>query len=94
MTKEVVLTENDLPPEVIRAIEDGRKIEAIKLLRESTGLGLAHAKVLVDKAARRRGARGTAMPGFVPEETNVAGLLKALLLVVIVFAIYRQYFGA
>ncbi len=94
MNKEVVITEDDLPPEVIRAIERGRKIEAIKLLRESTGLGLAHAKVLVDKAARRLGPQGGTMPGLVEEQTNVASLLKGLLLVVILFAVYRYYSGA
>lgn len=88
-----MITENDLPPAVIRAIEQGRKIEAIKLLRESTGLGLANAKVLVDKAARQRGP-GSALPGFVEEETNVRSLLKTLLLVVLVFAFYRYYMGA
>lgn len=92
MNREVVITEDDLPPEVIRAIERGRKIEAIKLLRESTGLGLANAKVLVDKVARRRAP--AALPGFVEEETNLTSLLKALLLVVILFAVYREYFGA
>lgn len=94
MNREVVITEDDLPPDVIRAIERGRKIEAIKLLRESTGLGLANAKVLVDKAARRHGPPSAAVPGFVEEETNVTSLLKALLLVVIVFAGYHHYFAA
>ena len=94
MNPEVVITEDELPPEVIRAIERGRKIEAIKLLRESTGLGLANAKVLVDKAARRLGPPSTVLPGFVEEETNVTSLLKTLLLVVILFAAYRNFFGA
>ena len=93
MKKEVVITEDDLPPEVIRAISRGRKIEAIKLLRESTGLGLANAKVLVDKAARRHGPPSAAVPGFVEEETNVASLLKTLLLVVIAFAVYHTLQG-
>ena len=94
MNREVVITEDELPPEVLRAIERGRKIEAIKLLRESTGLGLANAKVLVDKAARRLGPPRAALPGFVEEETNVTSLLKTLLLVVILFAAYRNFFGA
>jgi hypothetical protein len=93
MNREIVITEDDLPPEVIRAIERGRKVEAIKLLRESTGLGLANAKVLVDKVARRLGPPSTALPGFVEEETNVTSLLKTLLLVVVLFAAYRNFFG-
>lgn len=45
-----------LPPEVAAAIQSGRTIEAIKLLRESTGLGLAEAKAAVDHYARTQGA--------------------------------------
>jgi ribosomal protein L7/L12 len=55
METEVVITEKQLPSNVIRAIEQGRKIEAIKILREETGLGLANAKVLVDRAHRTHG---------------------------------------
>lgn len=93
MEKKAVITENELPPGVLRAIEQGKKIEAIKLLREATGLGLANAKVLVDKAARQHGPRdGT--PRLVDEQTSIAGLLKALLLVVIAFSVYRYFLAA
>ena len=52
-----------LPPEVAAAIQSGRTIEAIKLLRESTGLGLAEAKAAVDHYVRTQGAPpGTEMP--------------------------------
>lgn len=88
-----VITENDLPPAVIRAIEQGKKVEAIKLLREATGLGLANAKVLVDKAARQYGVTSRP-PGFIEEESNVGALLKALVLVVAVYAFYHYYTGA
>ena len=57
MPSEVIITEKELPSEVIRAIAAGRKIEAIKILRESTGLGLANAKVLVDRASRVHGPK-------------------------------------
>lgn len=93
MEKKAVITENELPPGVLRAIEQGRKIEAIKLLREATGLGLANAKVLVDKAARRHGPKDGA-PRLVNEEASVGKLLKALLLVVIAFSVYRYFLAA
>lgn len=93
MKKEIVITEDDLPPQVLRAIELGRKVEAIKLLQDATGLAFANAKVLVDKAARTYGPK-TSPPGFVEEETNVPALLRALLLVVLAFAAYHYYFGA
>lgn len=93
MEKQPVITEDDLPPQVLRAIELGRKVEAIKLLQDATGLQFANAKVLVDKASRQYGPK-PAYPGFVEEETNVPALLRALLLVVIAFAAYHYYFGA
>lgn len=93
MEKNTVITENDLPPGVLRAIEQGKKIEAIKLLREATGLGLANAKVLVDKAARQHGPKDSA-PRLVNEGTNVGKLLKTLLLVVIAFYVYRYFLAA
>ena len=37
----------------IDAIRSGRKIEAIKIVRQETGLGLAEAKSLVDELERR-----------------------------------------
>ena len=37
-----------LPPNVAAALARGNKIEAIKLLREATGLGLAEAKHAID----------------------------------------------
>jgi hypothetical protein len=92
-TKTDAMTENDLPPDVIRAIEQGRKIEAIKLLREATGLGLANAKVLVDKAWRQYGPKN-AHPKLVDEQPNLGRLLKTLFFVALAFAFYRYYAGA
>ena len=40
-----------LPPDVLNALERGNKIEAIKLLRQKTGLGLKESKDLIDAAA-------------------------------------------
>lgn len=39
-----------LPPDVIAALQQGKKIDAIRLLREHTGLGLAEAKQRIDAA--------------------------------------------
>lgn len=38
-----------LPPDVLAALERGSALEAIKLLRESTGMGLAQAKEVIDQ---------------------------------------------
>jgi ribosomal protein L7/L12 len=40
------------PAEVMALIQTGRKIEAIKVIREMTGLGLKEAKDLADKMSR------------------------------------------
>lgn len=42
------MTGTQLPEQAIAALNLGRKIEAIKIVRESTGLGLKEAKNLVD----------------------------------------------
>lgn len=42
---------NSFPPEVVELALSGKKIQAIKLLRERTGLGLAEAKQVVDSIA-------------------------------------------
>lgn len=93
MKTNTVITEGELPPAVIRAIEQGRKIEAIKLLREATGLGLANAKVLVDRAAREHRPTNVA-PGFVAEESNGGRLLKALLAIAIAYFLYHRFIGS
>lgn len=41
-----------LPPEVTEALRRGRRVEAIKLLRSSSGLDLAQAKRLIDQQQR------------------------------------------
>ncbi|MGH8223238.1 MAG: ribosomal protein L7/L12 [Woeseiaceae bacterium] len=90
MSAEINIGERELPAAVMRAIEQGRKIEAIKLLREPTGLGLAHAKVLVDRAARER-APQRQLPPFTEANTALPRLLRSLLLVVVLFAAYRYF---
>ena len=42
-------------PDVVAALRSGNKIEAIKLQRERTGLGLAEAKHAVEEIERRLG---------------------------------------
>ena len=92
MQTELVLTDEQLPSEVIRAIEDGRKIEAIKILREATGLGLANAKVLVDRASRIHGPKKP-MPSTVSENSGGGKLLVSLVAVMVLATVYFFYIG-
>ena len=90
MHSEVIITDQELPVKVITAIEKGSKIEAIKLLREATGIGLANAKVLVDRASTRLAAKNPT-PVIVEDEGRSAMLPKLLLLVALLFAFYHFF---
>ena len=60
-----------LPPEVVAAIESGRTIEAIKLLRQSTGIGLVEAKEAVDQYVRSQKLPGAASAPETSGETSL-----------------------
>ncbi|MDO9617389.1 MAG: ribosomal protein L7/L12 [Pseudomonas sp.] len=57
--------DQDLPAEVVAALERGQKIEAIKLLRELRGIGLKEAKDAVDDYTpeRRSGSASVVQSG-------------------------------
>jgi len=90
MSSEVVITEHELPTEVIEAVRKGRKIEAIKLLREQRDMGLANAQVLVDKAWRLHGPRKE-YRSFADESNQLSLVAKSLGMVLIVVAAYYFY---
>jgi hypothetical protein len=45
----------NLPPSVVDAVQRGKKIEAIKRYRETTGVGLKEAKEFIEDVQRRGG---------------------------------------
>jgi ribosomal protein L7/L12 len=65
-----------LPDDVRAALAGGRKIDAIRLLRERTGLGLAQAKAAVEAGFLPDAARTPARPpgpaGSLPSEVHAA----------------------
>lgn len=80
------MTDEDfaIPPEALGALERGHKIEAIKIIRERTGLGLAEAKQLAERHERQvpPPARGSCAVGPVTGCSRcVWGALAAALLV-------------
>jgi len=90
MSSEAVITEHELPAEVVEAIRKGRKIEAIKLLRERQDMGLANAQVLVDKAWRLYGP-AKVYHSFADEPHRLSLVAKSLCMVLIVVAGYYFY---
>ena len=92
MKPEVIITDTELPTEVIWAIAEGRKIEAIKMLRESTGIGLANAKVLIDRAWREHGPNKPLTPALT-EDAGSGKLVVSLVAVAILAVAYLLYPG-
>lgn len=69
---------DELPTEALVAIRSGRKIEAIKIVREQTGMGLAEAKTLVDRAAGDFSPQAPQKTAS-SEDTGLLRLLAALI---------------
>jgi ribosomal protein L7/L12 len=80
---EVRHSSDQLPAQVRAALMAGSKIEAIKLLREATGLGLKEAKDKVDAASMQSGI--ALESGEVPRRWFSSGF--ALMLAVLVAAV-------
>ena len=70
---------------VREAVTSGRKIEAIKLLRAETGMGLKEAKHAVEELERSL--------GLPPAKTGCSGVTSLVALVVAALLVYR-YFAA
>jgi len=87
---EIILSDAELPPEALYAIEQGRKIEAIKIVRERTGVGLAHAKVLVERAARQIAEQNPRGP-MSESGSGMPRLLLSLLLALVILAVFRHW---
>ncbi len=79
--------EEELSPEIYQLLASGRKIEAIKLIREETGLGLREAKEL---AAALSGHHATevAAPPAMKEEGGAGGMAAILIAILIAFLVY------
>jgi len=75
-------TPDGLPPEVVSALRSGRKIEAIKLLREAKGIGLKEAKHAVDAYIR-------ANPSIQPPKSGGNGMLFIVFVVFLGYVAYQ-----
>ena len=71
----------ELPADVIDAMKRGQKIEAIRLLREQTELGLAEAKQAVEAhEAANPAPRQSAAPGAVSGSGGAVWLILVLVI--------------
>lgn len=93
MKSEAAITPGQLPDEVLDAIRNGRKIEAIKLLRERNGLGLANAKVLVEQAWRDHGPVRP-VPDFSDQPSGQGRLILPFILLLVLAYVWYFYVGA
>ena len=79
-----------LPALVRAAIDMGRKIDAIRLMRDQTGLGLKDAKAAVEGYKAESSIRGGELsPGEVPRP--VFGFWRVIVLAVLVLILYRVF---
>jgi len=93
MSKEKIITESDVPEAVHEAVAAGQKIVAIKLLREATGIGLANAKVIVDRMASEH-ARQTPDQSAITEVSSTPKVLAVMVLVGAVFVAWRFFLSS
>ena len=81
-----------LPPAVVAALHHGDKIEAIKLLRSETGLGLKEAKDAIERSPHDLRAIATLpSPGEVPRSSGVGRwLLVVVVVALVVYFVVRR----
>ena len=72
---------------VLQAVDAGRKIDAIKLLREETGLGLKEAKQEIDQLGIIRRPRSDS----IPEQGGAGAIVKIALVGLVLFGFYRFF---
>lgn len=79
---------------VLQAVDAGRKIEAIKLLREETGVGLKDAKQEVDRLAQQRKSSEQQDVAPLQEQGGADAIIKIVVVALILFAVYRFLSGS
>jgi ribosomal protein L7/L12 len=70
---EVIAPAVDHMPAIEEAVRAGRKLEAIKLYREMTGLGLKESKDAVEELERRQKANPANVPQLIPPPAPASG---------------------
>ena len=79
---------SELPPDVIAALKAGRKIEAIRLLREHRGVGLKQAKQLIDRSPAMHESPSASLPPLKPDN-GINQVIKVAIILGILFVAGR-----
>ncbi len=87
-----MMEEQELSPEIYQLLALGRKVEAIKLIREETGLGLAEAKELAEAISGHRGPETTPPPAM-KEEGGAGGFFAIVAAILIAYFVYAFFLG-
>ncbi len=82
-----MMTEQQLSPEVFQLLASGRKIEAIELIREETGLGLREAKDLAEALLDDHAPTEIAPPA-ITEQGGASGMIAIMIAVLIAYLVY------
>jgi ribosomal protein L7/L12 len=84
-------SDGSLPCSVVVAMRRGQKIEAIKLLREQTGLGLKEAKEAVEGyQGKADAAAGQRSPGEVPRSGRFAWVAALVVIALVAYYFLRR----
>ena len=83
---------------VLQAAKSGRKIEAIKLLRAETGLGLKEAKHFVEALNRGEDPGAVIAPPVIAppamqEEGGASGFIKMVAAIIVLVIAYSIFFA-
>lgn len=78
----------ELPTEALIALKSGRKLEAIKIVREQTGMGIGDAASLVERASQDLGPE---MPRMAAGKED-SGLVRVLVILAVLGALVGALF--
>ncbi len=82
-----MVIEQELSPEVFQLLADGRKIEAIRLIREETGLGLREAKELAEALLGEHASTEMTIPP-ITEQGGASGVIAIIIAALIAYLVY------
>jgi ribosomal protein L7/L12 len=82
-----------LPPDVVQAVQQGNKIEAIRRLRLQTGIELKQAKDAVDAYIAMHRVAGDLSPGQVPASGRSSSRVALLVITGVAIYLLLRYLG-